>query len=142
MPRAPAPAPPAAADNGGVDADPIEDPVETALHEARAVVLRDLTACGATDPAIVSLVEDAVAGRRWWCREWPDGAKFAPGLVAQDVQEALDETGIRWPACPHHADTEDAHQLYLEPELGEDPTWMCEKAAAPVAPLGWLSAAE
>ncbi|MDI2131222.1 hypothetical protein [Yinghuangia seranimata] len=118
------------------------DVIETALHEARALVLRDLAACGAAEPEFVSLVEDAVSERRWWVKQWPDGAAYAPGLVAQDVQEALEAAGVRWPSCPRHDDTPDAHQLYLEPELGEDPTWVCEKDAAPVAPLGWLSMAE
>jgi hypothetical protein len=119
-----------------------EDVTEAALHQARALVLHDLTTCGVADATVVSMVEDAVAGRRWWIREWPDGAPYAPGLVAQDVQEALEEVGTRWPPCPRHAGTSDAHQLYIEPELGEDPTWVCEKAPAVIAPLGGLPGAE
>ncbi len=115
-----------------------DDVVESALHTARALVLKDLAACGAADPTVVSVVEDAVAGRRWWCREWPDGAAYAPGLVAQDVQEALEEAGVRWPWCPRHDGTADAHQLYIEPELGPDPVWVCEKDAVRVADLGAL----
>ncbi|NUU22184.1 MAG: hypothetical protein HOV68_11825 [Streptomycetaceae bacterium] len=115
-----------------------DDVTEKALHEARALVLRDLSACGAADAAVVSVVEDAVAGRRWWVREWPDGAAYAPGLVAQDVQEALEEAGVRWPWCPRHDGTPDAHQLYIEPELGPDPTWVCEKDATVIASLGEL----
>ncbi|MCF2529410.1 hypothetical protein [Yinghuangia soli] len=117
-----------------------DDATENALHEARARVLHDLTVCGAADATVVSMVEDAVSERRWWVAQWPDGASYAPGLVAQDVQEALEEAGVRWPWCPHHDGTEDAHQLYIEPELGADPTWVCEKDAVEVAPLGELTA--
>ncbi|HSA52632.1 MAG TPA: hypothetical protein VLH10_21310 [Yinghuangia sp.] len=121
--------------------DDITGVTEAALHTARALVLHDLSACGAASAVVVSVVEDAVAGRRWWVREWPDGAAYAPGLVAQDVQEALEERGTRWPPCPRHHGTGDDHQLYIEPELGPDPAWVCEKDAVAVAPLGELDPA-
>jgi hypothetical protein len=111
---------------------------EKALHEARALVLRDLRVCGAETPEVVSVVEDAVAERRWWVEQWPDGAEFVAGLVAQDVQEALGEAGVRWPQCPLHVDTEDDHPMSVEPELGADPHWVCEKDLVQVAEVGEL----
>jgi hypothetical protein len=111
--------------------------LETALHAARALVLADLTASDVADPVIVSLVEDAVANRRWWVEQWPDGAAFVAGLVAQDVQDALLERYGRWPLCPVCADP---HALAVEPELGPDPHWVCETAGTVVAPVGKLGA--
>ena len=73
--------------------------LEAVLHRARALVLADLAADGVADAAVVSLVEDAVAQRRWWVEQWPDGAEFVAGLVAQDVQDALFERHGRWPVC-------------------------------------------
>ncbi|MFI0937743.1 hypothetical protein [Streptomyces sp. NPDC021020] len=113
----------------------MDDPAEAALHEARARVLADLGAREATGPAIVSLVEEAVAERRWWVGKWPDGADFVPGLVAQDVQDALLETYGRWPLCPY---CDDPHALAVEPELGPDPIWVCEVRREAVAPVGEL----
>ena len=75
---------------------------ERALHTARAAVLRDLDATGHSDPATVSSVDDAVAGRRWWVEQWPDGAAFLTALVAQDVADALLEKVGRWPRCRVH----------------------------------------
>ncbi|MFG1809947.1 hypothetical protein [Streptomyces sp. NPDC049040] len=115
--------------------DPMEEPAEAVLHTARALVLADLTARDIAGPAVVSLVEDAVAERRWWLDQWPDGAEFVPGLVAQDVQDALLETYGRWPLCPH---CEDAHALAVEPELGADPHWVCEARGEAIAPVGAL----
>ncbi|AEW94797.1 MULTISPECIES: hypothetical protein [Streptomycetaceae] len=96
--------------------------LEPALHAARAHVLADLAAHGIADAAAVSLVEDAVAHRRWWAEQWPQGVAFVCGLVAQDVQEALlEQHGTRWPCCSS------CHELLsVEPELGEDPRWVCE----------------
>jgi hypothetical protein len=113
----------------------MEAPAEAVLHTARALVLADLTARDVAGPAVVSLVEDAVAQRRWWLDQWPDGAAFVPGLVAQDVQDALLSTYGRWPLCPL---CEDPHALAVEPELGEDPHWVCEARAEAVAPVGAL----
>jgi hypothetical protein len=108
------------------------------LLAARALVLHDLGVCGADTPVTVSLVEDVLAKRRWWLEAWPEGAAYIAGLVAQDVQEALLENVGRWPACPRHAEPEDAHELYVEPALGTDPHWVCEKDGSVVAPIGRL----
>ncbi|WP_329178149.1 MULTISPECIES: hypothetical protein [unclassified Streptomyces] len=113
----------------------MEEPAEAVLHTARALVLADLTARDVAGPAVVSLVEDAVADRRWWLDQWPDGADFVPGLVAQDVQDALLETYGRWPLCPY---CEEPHALAVEPELGADPHWVCEAIGEAVAPVGGL----
>lgn len=114
-------------------------PLEQTLHAARALVLADLVAGDVAEADIVSMVEDAVAQRRWWVEQWPDGAAFVPGLVAQDVQDALLEAYGRWPLCPV-CDADDPHALDVEPELGEDPHWVCPKAAVVVAPVGSLGA--
>ncbi|MET9219624.1 hypothetical protein ABZX65_12805 [Streptomyces sp. NPDC003300] len=109
---------------------------ETVLHGARALVLSDLSARGVAEADIVSLVEDAVSKRRWWLEQWPDGAEYIPGLLAQDVQDALLERYGRWPLCP---DCDDPHALAVEPELGPDPRWVCEARGAVVAPVGALT---
>jgi hypothetical protein len=114
------------------------EPLTRCLLAARALVLRDLAACGADTAAVVSLLEEAVAQRRWWLEAWPDGEPYVAGLVAQDVQEAMLETTGRWPACPRHNGTDEAHELYVQPELGADPHWVCEKDGLVVAPLGRL----
>ncbi|HEY5836262.1 hypothetical protein [Streptomyces sp.] len=110
---------------------------EKVLHGARARVLADLTSRDVADADIVSLVEDALSRRRWWLEQWPDGAEFVPGLLAQDVQDALLETYGRWPLCPHCAEP---HALAVEPELGPDPHWVCEARGEAVAPVGSLGA--
>lgn len=109
------------------------------LLQARALVLHDLAVHAATDPAVVSMVEDVVAGRRWWVREWPEGAAYVAGQVAQDVQERMIDEVSRWPRCPRHSDAE-AHELHITPDLGPDPHWVCETDGAVVAPLGGLTA--
>ncbi|MBA0053918.1 hypothetical protein E0L36_24615 [Streptomyces sp. AJS327] len=114
--------------------------LERALHTARARVLADLEASGAAEAEVVSLVEEAVAHRRWWVEQWPDGAVFVDGLLAQDVQDALmDRRGTRWPRCPL-GDTEMEHSLGVEPELGVDPHWVCPESERVVAPVGALGA--
>ncbi|MFI9721368.1 hypothetical protein ACIHFE_17245 [Streptomyces sp. NPDC052396] len=112
--------------------------LEQALHTARAMVLADLSAGGVAEPDVVSLVEDAVAGRRWWVEQWPEGAEFLVGLVAQDVQDALLDRYGRWPLCPVCA-SGDVHALEVEPELGPDPRWACTKQAVLVARVGALA---
>ncbi len=125
------------AHNGGME--PIS-PLEQALHAARALVLADLIAGDVAEADVVSLVEDSVAQRRWWVEQWPDGARYVAGLVAQDVQDALLERYGRWPLCPvcGHGDP---HALDVEPELGPDPHWVCSKAGVKVAPVGALGEA-
>lgn len=114
------------------------DPLEQALHTARALVLADLVAGEVAEADVVSLVEDSVTHRRWWVEQWPEGVDYLAGLVAQDVQDALLEKYGRWPLCPvcSHGDP---HALDVEPELGPDPHWVCAKAGVKVATVGGLA---
>ncbi|WP_103534569.1 hypothetical protein [Streptomyces sp. SM11] len=114
--------------------------LEQSLHTARALVMADLAAGDVAEADVVSLVEDAVTHRRWWVEQWPEGAEFVAGLVAQDVQDALLERYGRWPLCPVCTE-EEPHALDVEPELGPDPHWVCTKAAVAVAPVGALGGA-
>ncbi|WP_245644684.1 hypothetical protein [Nocardioides jensenii] len=105
---------------------------------ARATVMRDLEATGAASAETVSLLEDAVAERRWWAEQWPAGEAYVGGLVAQDLQDALLQRVGRWPVCPRCDDA--VHALYIHPELGgPDPVWVCEESGTVVAPLGGLT---
>ena len=61
------------------------------LFDARARVLADLEARNHASAAAVSALEDAVAQRKWWAEQWPQGEQYVAGLVAQDVQDALEE---------------------------------------------------
>ncbi|MER6093572.1 hypothetical protein [Streptomyces bluensis] len=115
-------------------------PLEQALHAARALVLADLIAGEVADADVVSLVENSVVERRWWVEQWPEGAGYVAGLVAQDVQDALLERYGRWPLCPV-CPSGDPHALDVEPELGTDPHWVCHKAGVKVAAVGSLGAA-
>ncbi len=111
--------------------------VEDEVMRARALVLHDLEATGIADVAAVSLLEEAVASRRWWVSQWEKGSEYVAGLVAQDVQDGLLESRGRWPLCTQCED--DTHALYIHPEIGgPDPVWMCEVSGAVVAPLGTL----
>jgi hypothetical protein len=114
-----------------------EDP----LLVARACVLHDLSARGLTDPHTVSIVEDCIISRRWWLAQWPQGAAFMGGLVAQDVQDALLDESNRWPLCGGCDDNVE-HSLEIRPELGPDPHWVCSRAGRVVAALGDLAAAD
>ena len=115
---------------------------DEALLDARARVLADLTATGAADVAAVNLLDAALAERRWWADEWPEGAAYVAGQVAQDVQEALFDAGIgRWPPCPLCEPEEAEHELRISPELGPDPAWICERSGTVAGPLGALPAA-
>lgn len=113
----------------------------TLLLEARALVLADLQARGQATPEAVNALEDAVSERGWWADQWPEGAQYVAGLVAQDVQDALFEAGTRWPlcqGCPQDAGSV-VHTLYVSPDLGgPDPVWVCEESGDVVAPLGGL----
>lgn len=104
---------------------------------ARALVLADLQSCEIADAETVSVLEESVSQRRWWVGQWPQGAEFVAGLVAQDVQDAILDRIGRWPVCQRCAD-QDGHGLYIAPELGPDPHWVCEKSSTVVAPLGRL----
>ncbi|MGP3927718.1 MULTISPECIES: hypothetical protein [unclassified Streptomyces] len=114
--------------------------LEQALHAARALVLADLAAGDVAQADVVSLVEDAVAHRRWWVEQWPEGAPFLAGLIAQDVQDALLDKYGRWPVCPVCTEGGDPHALGIEPELGPDPHWVCTEAGVVVASVGGLGA--
>jgi hypothetical protein len=107
------------------------------VMRARALVLHDLEATGIADPTVVSLLEEAVASRRWWVTQRAKGTEYVAGLVAQDVQDELLESRGRWPLCPKCEDA--THALYIHPEIGgPDPVWMCEASGAVIAPLGNL----
>ncbi|WP_246416467.1 hypothetical protein [Nocardioides luti] len=109
------------------------------LFDARARVLADLQARHHATPEAVSLLEDAVSDRKWWAEQWPEGAVYVAGLVAQDVQDALFESVGRWPICLTCGDAPQ-HALHIHPDLGgPDPMWVCEEKGEPVAPLGRLS---
>ena len=99
------------------------------LAQARAAVTRDLA-----DPAYDGAVAQAVEHRRWWLEQWPAGGPFVLCLLAQDVQEAVHLVDRLWPRCPEHAD----HSLVVEPDLGPDPFWVCERSGLPVAAVGSL----
>jgi len=109
------------------------------MLESRARVLADLEARRMADPYAVSALEDAVASRRWWVAQWPEGEQYVAGLVAQDVQDALIDGVGRWPLCTGCDDAPE-HPLHISPELGgPDPVWVCEETGAVVARLGDLS---
>ncbi|WP_122818684.1 hypothetical protein [Nocardioides pantholopis] len=112
---------------------------DTLLFDARARVLADLTARQQATPEAVSALEDAVSARKWWAEQWPEGAAYVAGLVAQDVQDALLERSGRWPICLSCPDAPQ-HALYIQPDLGgPDPVWVCEETGEPVAALGRLA---
>ncbi len=115
-------------------------PLEQSLHTARALVLADLAADEVAAADVVSLVEESLVQRRWWVEQWPEGAEFVAGLVAQDVQDALLERYGRWPLCPV-CGSGDPHALDVEPELGPDPHWVCHKAGVKIAAVGSLGTA-
>ena len=112
--------------------------LDSVLLRARSEVLADLTTSGRADAVGVSLLEDACTQRRWWLEQWPAGAEFIAGLVAQDVQDGL---GL-WPVCmltDDEHDTLPVHALHIDPDLGgPDPHWVCEEIGEAVAPLGRL----
>ncbi len=110
---------------------------EAPLLSARAAVLHDLTVRGLADARAVSLLEEALASRRWWLNQWAEGAAYVPGLVAQDVQDALYDDSCRWPRCTS-CDRPVEHSLQIQPELGDDPRWICDESGLVVAPLGQL----
>ena len=108
------------------------------LLRARALVLQDLAAQRLQDARTVSVVDECVSQRRWWLDQWPDGASYVEGLVAQDVQDALFDSAQRWPVCQSCPDPVE-HSLAIEPELGPDPHWVCSESGEIVAPLGALA---
>lgn len=112
---------------------------DAVLLDSRARVLADLEARQMATPVAVSALEESISARRWWVEQWPEGAQYVAGLVAQDVQDALFESVGRWPACDSCEDGP-VHPLYIHPELGgPDPVWVCEESGTTVAALGLLS---
>lgn len=112
--------------------------VDDVLLDARALVLRDLRARGFDSAAAVDVLEDVLAERRWWIEQWPDGAPYLAGQVAQDVQDRLLDARLgRWPRCAA-CDQVTVHELRISPELGSEPQWVCEESGISVAPLGSL----
>jgi hypothetical protein len=105
---------------------------------ARALVLADLAARSRATPDLVSALEDAVASRKWWAEQWPEGEIYVAGLVAQDVQDAALDGGLRWPECWGCPGEE--HALHIQPDLGgPDPWWVCEESGQSVTALGKLA---
>ena len=83
------------------------------------------------------LLDHAVEQCTWWLVSWPDGAPYLPGLLAQDVQEAVHAAADPlWPLCPTCRD----HALFVEPDLGTDSFWVCHRTGLPVAEVGRLPA--
>ncbi len=108
------------------------------LLDARARVLADLTARHQATATAVSALDEACASREWWAAQWPEGATYVAGLVAQDVQDALFEAVGRWPMCLDCTEGP-IHALYIQPDLGgPDPVWVCEETGAVAAALGFL----
>ena len=108
------------------------------LLDARARVLADLTARQLATATAVSALEEACASRQWWAEQWPQGADYVAGLVAQDVQDALFESAGRWPLCLDCSEGP-VHSLYIQPDLGgPDPVWVCEETGHVAAALGFL----
>jgi hypothetical protein len=108
------------------------------MLSARALVVHDLAVCGMDSAPTVNVVDDVIGERRWWLDQWPAGAAFVAGQIAQDVQDRLLDDGLgRWPRCRACDETE-IHELRIEPELGPDPKWVCERSSIAVAALGGL----
>ena len=104
-----------------------------ALDAAREALLRDA-------PEHSEVVEEATEQRRWWLEQWPDGAPHVLGLLAQDVQEAVHEgADPLWPRCTEATCAEvGRHPVFVEPDLGPDPFWVCTRTGLPVAAVGSL----
>lgn len=108
---------------------------EEALAAAATGVRRDLERTGRCRRRALRALEESLAHRQWWVSAWPEGADHLPGLVAQDVQEAVQaQLDAHWPPCPEHRD----HALFVEPDLGPDAFWVCHRTGLPVATIGGL----
>lgn len=102
---------------------------DAAVEPAVSAVRHDLH--GRHEP----LLQQAAAARAWWLAQWPAGQAYVPGLLAQDVQEAVHaQDDPMWPLCPTCRD----HPLFVEPDLGEDAFWVCHRTGLPVAEVGRL----
>jgi hypothetical protein len=112
----------------------VTDPLAEAADAAR----HDLVVTGRLGDASEVGVQQSVEQRTWWLAQWPEGAQHVLGLVAQDVQEWVhDHVDSDWPLCPEHRD----HALFVEPDLGPDPFWVCHKSGLPLCRVGELPAA-
>ena len=110
------------------------DPLAEARRRGRARPRRDRP----LDDAGAAAIAQSVETRGWWLSQWPEGAEHVLGLVAQDVQEWVhDNVDSDWPLCPEHRD----HALFVEPDLGPDPFWVCHKSGLPLCRVGELPAA-
>ena len=107
------------------------------LAEAAAAALHDLEATGQWSDRSAAAVAAAVGERTWWLDQWPQGAEHLLGLIAQDVQEWMHTHDPDWPLCPEHRD----HALFVEPDLGPDPFWVCHRSGLPIAGVGQLEKA-
>ena len=102
---------------------------------ARDLVAADL----GDDPRWQLALDAAVEHRRWWLEQWPDGAEHVLGLLAQDAQEAVHAVDPDWPPCTEGSCPERGrHALFVEPDLGPDPFWVCHRTGLPVAAVGHL----
>lgn len=104
------------------------------LEQARQAVARDLA-----DPSYASVLGAALEHRRWWVEQWAEGEPFLTCLLAQDVQEAVQAREPLWPPCSEPSCPQvGRHPLVVEPDLGTDPFWLCERTGLPVAAVGSL----
>ena len=102
---------------------------------ARDLVVADL----AREPRWDLALDAAVEHRRWWLEQWPQGAEHVLGLLAQDAQEAVHASDPDWPPCTEGSCPElGRHALFVEPDLGPDPFWVCHHTGLPVAAVGHL----
>ena len=105
------------------------------VAEARALVAADL----GQDPRWDLALDAACEHRRWWLEQWPEGAEHVLGLLAQDAQEAVHAVDPEWPRCTEGSCPERGrHALFVEPDLGPDPFWVCHRTGLPVAAVGQL----
>jgi len=111
-----------------------EAQIDDALNEARARLLHDLSATSSDQPRSIDVLDKVLHERRLWLELWPGGSPFITCLIAQDVKEQLAPVIGRWPHCVEVA----AHELYVDPDLGTDPYWVCEECRAPAGRVGEL----
>ncbi|MEO8329587.1 MAG: hypothetical protein ABI586_06255 [Candidatus Nanopelagicales bacterium] len=108
--------------------------VDQALADARSRLLHDLGSTTAVTNIHVDALENALTARRAWVEPWPEGVAFLACLVAQDLQESLVDVAGRWPMCR----ADGSHQLHVEPDLGDDPRWVCQECSIVAGPVGGL----
>ncbi|MEX2289814.1 MAG: hypothetical protein WD794_05740 [Mycobacteriales bacterium] len=105
-----------------------------AVATAQAAVAADLG-----DQRWQPALDAAAEHRRWWLSQWPEGAEHVLGLLAQDAQEAVHAVDPGWPPCTEPSCPEAGrHALFVEPDLGPDPFWVCHTTGLPVAAVGSL----